>query len=167
MIIKVGDLFEITLSNQRKAVGHHVYWDTKNGPFIQVFDYIAEKDFFNVDDALTQPYMFPPVITGLKAAVRTGLWPVIGKKPVENFKYPKFISSHWNDKTGEVQLWFLYNGNSFSRLGPILPEKYRTLEYLVVWSPYAIIDRIETGSIPFPYGEMIRNNKFTPRVKSD
>jgi hypothetical protein len=165
MMIKIADLFEITLSDNKKAIGHYVYWDDKNGPLIQVFNYLANKDEMRIEDAIKMPYMFPPVITGLKAAVRNGLWPVIGKKPVINFTYPKFISSHWNDKTGEVTNWFLYNGNSFISLGLALPEEYKNLEYLVVWSPFDVIYRIETGIIPFPYGEMIKNNRFAPIVQ--
>lgn len=165
MMVKVGDLFEITLSDHRKAIGHYVYWDAKNGPFIQVYDYLAEKEDMRIEDALTRPYMFPPVITGIKAAVRNGLWPVIGKRPVTDFTYPKFISSYWNDQTGEVKNWFLFDGLNFINIGSFLPEEYKKLEYLVVWSPFDIIYRIETGLIPFPYGEMIKNNRFTPTVQ--
>lgn len=165
MIVKVGDLFEITLSDNRRAVGHYVYWDDKNGPFIQVFDHITTKEEMRIADAVTKQYLFPPVITGLRAMVRKGLWPVIGKKPVTDFIYPKFISSYWNDKTGEIKKWFLYDGKSFISIGLVLPEEYKKLEYLVVWSPYDVIYRIETGKIPFPFGEMIRDNKFTPIAK--
>lgn len=164
-MIRVGDLFEITLSNERCAIGHYVYRDKNNGPFIQVFDYIAYKDKFNLEEAIQAKYMFPPVITGLGAAIRTGLWYIVGKKMVKDFIYPKFISTFWNDKTGEVTNWFLYDGVNWIRIGPFLPDEYKSLEYLVVWSPYDVIDRVETGIIPFPYGEMIRNNKFTPSAQ--
>lgn len=166
-MVKVGDLFKITLSDNRKAVGHYVYWDDKNGPFIQIFNYLANKEELKIENAVKKPYMFPPIITGLKAAVRNGLWSVIGKMPVTDFIYPKFISSHWNDKTGEVKNWFLYDGIKFNSIGPFLSEEYKRLEYLVVWSPFDVIYRIETGLIPFPYGEMIKNNKFTPISSGD
>ena len=42
-MVKLGNIFEITLSDERKAIGHYVYWDKKNGPFIQVFNYIARE----------------------------------------------------------------------------------------------------------------------------
>ncbi len=162
MRLRVGDLFEITLSDNRKAIGHYVYWDDKNGPFIQVFKYLYDKEEVIVEKAIESSYMFPPVITGLRAAVRNSLWPLIGRKPIINFTYPNFISAHWNDKTGEVINWFLYNGKGFISLGPVLPEQYKNLEFLVVWSPFDVIYRIETGIIPFPYGDMIKNNRFTP-----
>ncbi len=160
-MIKVADLFEITLSNDKKAIGHYVFRDKQNGPLIQVFDYIANKDAVRIEDAVKKPYLFPPVITGLNAAVRTGLWPIIGKKAVINFVYPKFISSHWNINTGEVKNWFLYDQKGFTSLGPALPEEFKDLEYLVVWSPFDVISRIETGIIPYPFGDMIKNNRFT------
>ena len=165
-MIKVGDLFVITLSDHRMAVGHYVYWDNKNGPLIQVFDYTDNQQKINVEDAVKKSYMFPPVITGLKAAIRNSLWTVIGNLPVTDFIYPKFISSHWDEKTGEVKCWFLYDGINFNKIGVFLPDEYKNLEYLVVWSPFDIITRVETGIIPFPYGEMIRNNKFTPPAQS-
>lgn len=161
-MVKVGDLFEITLTNERCAIGHFVYRDKNNGPFIQVFKYISDKKDFNIEKAIHANYMFPPVITGLGAAIRTGLWQIVGKKTVNDFVYPKFISAFWDDKTGKVTNWFLYNGSSYEKLGPILPVEYKNLEYLVVWSPHDIIYRIETGEIPFPYGDMIKNNRFTP-----
>jgi len=161
-MVRVGDLFEITLSDRRVAIGHYVHRDDKNGPFIQVFNSITNKDDMEIEDVVATGYMFPPIITGLKAAVRKGLWPIIGKRPVIDFKYPKFLRSFWNDKTGEVKNWFLFDGvNDFS-LGPVLPEEYKSLEYMVVWSPLDVIYRVETGIIPFPFGEMIKNNKFTP-----
>lgn len=161
---KVGDVFEIPLSSNRLAVGHFVYHDKKHGPFIQAFDYIADKNGFNIQDAIQARYLFAPVITGLKAAIRTGLWNIVGYKPVVNFTYPKFISAIWNDKTGEVINWFLFDGENFIKLGPVLSEEYKPLEFMVVWSPYDVIYRIETGKIPFPYGEMIRDNKYTPLI---
>jgi hypothetical protein len=33
----------------------------------------------------------------------------------------------------------------------------------VVWSPADIVERIETGQVPFPYGDLIRANAFAPR----
>lgn len=161
-MVKVGDIFEILLSGNRKAVGHFVFNDKKHGPFIQVFDYIKDLTRFDIEEATQSPYIFPPVITGLRAAINSGLWRVVGNKSIENFVYPRFISSYWNDKTGEIIAWFLFDGESFIKLGPILPEEYKSLEFMVVWSPYDVVYRIETGEIPFPYGAMIKDNRFTP-----
>jgi hypothetical protein len=160
--MRIGDLFDIPLSGGRVAIGHFVYWDKNNGPFIQVFDYFVPKEKLNIEDAVQNEYLFPPIITGLNAAIRVGLWHKIGKKPVLDFKYPGFISCYWDEKTGEVYKWFLINGIEEKSLGLLLSEEFKSLEFLAVWSPYQIIERIETGIIPFPFGEMIKYNKFTP-----
>lgn len=160
--IKPGDLFRIPLSDEGYAIGHYVYWDQHNGPFIQVFDHIAPKGELDIDEVRNRKYLFPPVITGLMAAIKKGVWEIVGYEPVRGFVYPNFISAFWDQRTGEVINWFLYNGSSYTKLGPVLPLEYKILEVLVVWSPYDIAYRVETGNIPFPYGEMIKNNRFTP-----
>lgn len=165
MTIKIGDLFEIPLSGNRIAIGHYVFYDHKNGPLIQIFDYFADAGKANLADAVLKSYLFPPVITGLKAAIRAGIWQVVGKKPVIDFVYPKFISPVWADKTGVVINWFLYDGQSWFKLGPILPVENKELELLIVWHPNHIVDRLETGNLPYPYDEIIANNKFTPGSK--
>ena len=43
-----------------------------------------------------------------------------------------------------------------------MPAEYKKLEFLVVWDPKNVVDRIETGKTPFPYSDLIENNEFTP-----
>jgi hypothetical protein len=166
--VRVGDVFEIPLSDGRRAYGHYVFRDSRMGPLIQVYDLIVEGDreSHQVLDQLghAKP-SFPPVITGVYAAVRTGLWKVIGRLPVEKFEYPSFVENNYDEKTGEARTWFLWNGEKYVRIGLELPGQYRNLEFLVVWSPYDVAKRIETGEYPYPYGDLIRYNKFTPRQK--
>jgi hypothetical protein len=165
-MVRVGDIFEIPLSGNRKTYGQYVYKDKKQGPLIQVFDCIINSEIHFDKDFINKGHLFPPIITGLTAAIRVGLWCVVGKSSVINFNYPMFVSSLWDEKTGEVQKWFLWNGDKFIPNGPILPVEYKSFEYLIVWSPYDVVYRIETGEYPFPYGEMINNNKFTPIQKN-
>jgi hypothetical protein len=40
---KVGDIFEILLSNGKKAYGQYLHYSTM-GPIIQVFDILAKDD---------------------------------------------------------------------------------------------------------------------------
>ena len=84
---------------------------------------------------------------------------------VQNFVYPNFIATEYNEKTGKASIWFLWNGERYLRIGPELPEKYKELEYLMVWSPYDVVHRIEIGEYPFPYRDLIMHNEFTPRTK--
>jgi hypothetical protein len=106
--------------------------------------------------------LFPPVITGLYAAIKNGSWKVIGHQPVLNFIHPRFLSNLYDPDTGKAGIWFLWDGERDIRIGPTLPPEYKELEFLVVWTPQLVVNRIETGKIPFPYGDLIKNNKFTP-----
>lgn len=163
---KIGDIFEIPLKNEKKAYGQFVFNDIEQGPLIQVFDLIVKNGVqleIQDIDINTAHHLFPPVITGLTAATRSNLWRIIGNLPVKKFVYPKFVSAYYDEKTGEAYRWFVWDGQEYIRLGEKLPKKYKMLEYLVVWSPYDIAERIETGKYPYPYGDLIARNKFTPR----
>jgi hypothetical protein len=41
------------------------------------------------------------------------------------------------------------------------------LEFLSVWSPYDVAERIETGKGLFPNSELILNNQFTPMMNNE
>jgi hypothetical protein len=161
MQIIIGDIVEIPLSSGQKAYGQYVFWDHKMGPLIKIFDLQVDNEIKLVEIKNAKP-LFPPIITGLFAAVKKGLWKVVGNLPVIGFEYPGFISTIYDEKTGKARTWYLWNGSESIRIGDRLPEKYKNLEYLVVWSPYDVIDRIETGKYPYPYGDLIRFNRFTP-----
>lgn len=57
----------------------------------------------------------------------------------------------------------MWDGEKEIKIGKELPDEYKTLEFLVVWNPPNVTQRIETGEIPFPFGELIRDNEFTPK----
>jgi hypothetical protein len=158
---KVGDLFEIPLSDGRNAYGQYLHY-SKMGPIIQVFDLITDREV-TVEQIVSSKPLFPPVITGLYAAVKEGYWKITGYQPISNFIHPKFVSTLYDQQTGMARIWFLWDGERDIRIGPELRPEYKSLEFLVVWNPQDVVNRIETGKIPFPYAELIQNNKFTPR----
>lgn len=160
-MVKVGSIFEIPLSGQRFAYGQYLCRD-KMGPIIQVFKIISPQRP-GLEEILSSGLMFPPIITGLSAAIKSGLWTVIGFKKITSFEYPGFISTFENEQTGEATIWYYWDGKQSIRLGPVLPDEYKTKEYLMVWSPYDVVHRIETGEYPFPYNDLILYNRFTPR----
>jgi hypothetical protein len=161
-MIKVGDVFEITLSDGRYAYGQYVFRDQKMGPIVQIFDLISEEHV-SIGQLGSVRSLFPPIITGLFAAIRTGMWKVIGRRPVEGFAYQNFVSTLFDDKTGKARIWFLWNGEKSIKLGPQLPKEYKNLEYLMVWNPPDVVKRIETGEYVFPFRELILNNEFAPK----
>lgn len=159
--IKIGDVFEIPLSNRLKAYGQYVFKDIKIGPMIRVSELITQNEV-SICQLNFDKLLFPPLFTGLIAAIRTGLWNIIGHVPVNNFNYPKFVSAIYDQKTGKVKIWYLWDGKEYTKIGFNLPEEYKILEYLIGWAPQDIATRIETGIYPFPYRELIQNNQFTP-----
>jgi hypothetical protein len=164
-MIRIGDIIQIPLSNQRNAFGQYVYNDKVMGPLLQIYKPTLNDDF-DLDLLRKINWLFPPIITGLHWAVRQGMWTVIDRAKVSEFSYPKFIRTLYDEKTGKASVWYLWEGKESIRLGPKLSREYRKLEYLVVWSPFDIVERIETGVYPYPYGDLIKHNRFTPRTEN-
>jgi hypothetical protein len=159
---KVGDIFEMTLSDGKRAFGQYLH-SSKMGPIVQIFDLLSDENV-PLEKIISSDLLFPPVITGLLGAVREGYWKIVGYKPIVNFIHPKFVSTLYDEESGKARTWYLWDGQREVKIGPILPEEYKKLEFLVVWNPSNVVKRIETGEIPFPYGELIKNNKFAPLV---
>lgn len=160
-MVKLGAVFEIPLEKGLFAYGQYVFKDLKMGPIVQVFDLFSESRIQVKELDFAKP-LFPPIITGIIVAIRSGLWSVIGKREVKNFIYPNFVSAYYDQKTGKARTWFLWDGAKYIPLGSQLPEEFKRLEYLIVWSPSDVVRRIETGEYLFPYRELILNNEFMP-----
>ena len=147
--IRVGDIFEIPLLDGRRAYGQYVYRDSESGPIVQIFDLILkETESFKIEMISKSRPLFPPVITGLFAAIRTGEWKVVGHLDVEDFVYPLFLSPLRGRDPFSVKKWYLWDGKRYTELGEALPEKYNTLEMTGVWAPFDLAKRIETGNNP-------------------
>jgi hypothetical protein len=156
--IRIGDVFEIALSDGRKAWGQYVFKDKKMGPLVQIFDLITE-DEISLDQLRDAELLFPPVLTGLFAAIKVGFWNVIGHLSIERFVYPRFISTFYDDKTGKARIWYLWDGEKDTSIGRELSEEYKQLEFLCVWDPRDVVHRIETGENP--YDDLIQTNRYT------
>jgi len=149
--VKVGDVFEIPLSDGKKAYGQFVYDDKQMGPLVRVFD-LTTHDVIDVDGLMCKlqeaGVLLGPLFTGVYAAIRTGLWRVIGHLPVKGFVYPGFLMVFYE---GERVLgpWRLWNGEKEIVLGRRLPDEYKNREMLAVWAPSDVAERIETGENPY------------------
>lgn len=150
--VQIGDVFEIPLSDGRKAFGQYVYRDEQKGPIVRIFDVVVENDMeLDICSLENAGLLFPPVITGVFAAVRTGLWQKVGNLPSDDFQYQNFISRVY-DPNGTLRgPWFLWNGEHSRELGYDLPPEYRNLEFLIVWNPINLTRRIETGENYYTY----------------
>ena len=100
---KVDGIFEITLSNSKRAFAQFLHFG-KMGPIIQVFDLISMSES-TLDSVLASKPLFPPIITGLFAAIRGGFWKVIGNRPVASFTQPRFVTAAYDERTGEAKRW--------------------------------------------------------------
>jgi len=160
-MIRTGDIIEIPLSDHKKGYAQYIIRD-RYGPVIQVFDCITfERPEINL--ILESKPLFPPVITGLFAAVRTGFWEKIGSRNIGEIPHPGFVSTFYDRQTGKAGIWFYWDGEKSISLGPKLPDVHKSREYLIVWDPHDVAHRIETGEYPFPYKDLILYNKYTPR----
>ncbi len=161
MPIEIGDVLEIPLPDGRRAYCQVVAHEDAFGFLIRVFDRIGSarlplESLADADD------LFPPVFSAAGDAVQEGAWCVAGRLPVVDFTCPPFVTSKYDEKTGRAAMWFLWEQGIYTYLGPDLPEEHKRREYLVVWSPADIVARIESGQIPYPYGELLRDGYFMP-----
>src|SRR5260221_13545948 len=96
-IIKIGDIFEIPLSDGKRAYGQYVYYDKRYGPIVRIFNYFRDKDTLpDIDELMNAPLLFPPLIMGIFATIRESIWKVIGNRKVSDFKYPGFLEAMWD-----------------------------------------------------------------------
>ena len=154
--IQIGDVFEMPLSDGRVAYGQYVFLDEKMGPLIRVFDLFTRGEVpweQLVDQLQSAGLLFPPVITGLFAAIRAGFWKIIGHMPTGEFTYPGFIST-MHESYKQLSDWYLWDGKESVRLGRELPARYKHMEFLAGWDPHGVVHRIETGENP--YDKLIR-----------
>lgn len=157
--VKIGDIIKIPLSDGRNAYGQYLFDDTKMGTLIQIYNQISESRI-EIEDLRYSNLLFPPVITGLYGAIRSGLWTIVGNLPVKEFIYPNFISTMFDLRTGSIGVWYLWDGQSSRKIGSHLPSKYKQLEFLVVWAPQDVVIRIEAGQLQEPYRTLIHENRL-------
>ena len=146
--LKVGDVFEISLSDGTKAYGQFLGKHPMMGELVWIFD-LTTHDEVDPDVLMSKlegaAIRLGPVFTVLSPTVRDGTWRVIGRLPVkEDFAFPCFLSVV--SISGETLTpWKLWDGERDIVLGRKLPAEYKGLEMLVIWSPLSLVQRIETG----------------------
>lgn len=165
--LKTGDILMIPLPDETFVIGQIVLLDLRRGapmnPLLQVLrKRYTSGTTVEIEKIDLKDHLLPPVITGVGGAVKNGYWKKIGHRSVENFSYPSFISTIWSQETGEAGNWYLRNAMGTYLIGKSLSSEYKHLEFDVVLDPHDVTERIMTGKISFPFGEMIQNNRFDP-----
>ncbi|MCC6569570.1 MAG: hypothetical protein IT315_10065 [Anaerolineales bacterium] len=141
---------EIPLSDGRKAFGRYLHRDSQMGPILQVYDLILKnREEVNLETLKVTNDLFKPVFVGIGAAVRSGIWKIIGYLPVENFAYPGFLWPSWSGDPPIVYRWSFWDGTKSIPLGTKLPEEYKKYEYIGGYAAPDIAKRIKTGEESF------------------
>ncbi len=146
---KLGDCFEIPLSNGEFAYGQYIYLDDRTmglGTLVQIFNFLSDRrlDLEQFKATLTSTrFMFPPVFVGLLPAIRSGRWRIVGNLPVSNFIFPKFRST-LGTRPGIYHDWKIWDGANTVAVGD-LPVAYRSLELKMVWGAEGLEERIIEG----------------------
>ena len=120
------------------------------GQIVRIFDLVT-TNAISIGELVRRPLLFPPIVTGIKAAIKSGQWTVIGNIPVDDFEYPYFISAMYDGVRKKMGLWYLWDGNKYTPIDYKLPKEYKKFEQLVVWAPGDVEKRIETGVNPIDY----------------
>lgn len=144
---KVGDVYEIQLSDGRKAYAQFIHEDRIYGSMLSVFDLITLDDAA-LNIILGSPQKFPPIICDISQGIRENIMKPIGHDTIQQFNYPGFVVWKEDDRNRKPAAWYLWDGRDFYRLSTVLPEKFHRLEYLRVWSAQELVERIETGKLP-------------------
>lgn len=148
--LRVGSILEIPISDGCRAFGRYLHRDAQQGQILQVYDVILKgNESINTESLKNAKNLFSPVFVGISAALRAGLWRIVGYLPVENFTYPGFLSAHWSGEPLVVNRWFFWDGTHYISLGKKLPEEYKKYEYIGGYAAQDIAKRIETGEESF------------------
>lgn len=159
--LKLGDIFEIPLSGNRKTYGQYIFMDKRYGPLVRIFNYIVKlSDVPKIEKIIQAPLLFPPIIMGIHATIREGIWKVVGNIKMTDFTYPGFLHPNWDPTTGHASRWSLWNGETTIDLGEKVPGHYKEKECIAVYSYDLVVKRIETGHVTFKH--LIDTNYYHP-----
>jgi hypothetical protein len=162
--LKIGDLFEIPLSDGRKAYGQFVYENM--GSIIRIFDYFTSRDEeADLNKIDTSKLLFPPIHAGIHLALKLKMWKIIGRLPYDDYVFKGFLNYNEvlplpADRKEPVRIksWALWDGKKSIPLGEKLPEEYQHYEDVGIYPPDFITKRIETGWDMFQYPK--KHNRF-------
>lgn len=143
----MGDIYKIPITKMKHAYAQYCHEDNF-GYMIKFFNLITAEDL-DLTEIINLDLMFPPIYVGIFPALREGGWIKIGNLEVKNFKVPRFKSG-LPDRYGNVNNWWLIDGEKEISLGKKLPEKYKNLEHKAGWSYHDVVKRIKNkGKIPY------------------
>ncbi|HKY21465.1 MAG TPA: hypothetical protein VJM31_09620 [Vicinamibacterales bacterium] len=144
---KIGDIVEID-TGQGLAYAHYTHQHPMYGALLRVF----------ANRKPTRPADLSAVVNGeptfsaffpLSAALHRNLVSIAGHVPLSERakKFPVFRAGVVDPKTGKVADWWLWDGVTERRVGP-LTDEMRTFPIRGTWNDTILIERILSGWTP-------------------
>ena len=142
--LKVGHIFKSPAGKGKHAYGQYCY-DCRRGSMIRIFDIVTDREM-DLEEITKRELMFPPIFVGLPAAIREGVWELVGFQELKDFKVPLFKTSLFAPAEKD-NTWFVIDVTTDKTIkkGSRVPWRYRKLERAGTWSAYDVIKRIENG----------------------
>ncbi|WP_158133745.1 hypothetical protein [Vibrio navarrensis] len=139
---KLGDIVEIPLPENGTGYAQYTHKHKQYGALLRVFQ-VCEK-VEDISYLLTVPHQFTTFFP-LGAAVSREIVSIVGSLPIrEEFKaFPIFRSGMVN-KSGTVEVWWLWDGENEERIGKLSPKQ---MEYPIrgIINDTLLIERICEG----------------------
>jgi len=145
--VKIGDIIEITTS-KGLAYAQYTHRHKQYSALIRVLEGLFEsrpKDFATL---VKQRHRFVTFVP-LQAAVNREIFSIVGNEevPEEAKEFPIFRAGVIDQETMKVATWWLWDGEKEWRIGELTPEQ-RSFPIASVWTPVALVQRIESGWTP-------------------
>lgn len=139
----IGNVYQLPLPDGRFAFAQYLQWSESDGPLVQVYDLILDRELRSLAELNEARALFPPVFVSLATCTRSGRWKRVGTRPVPEFEFPTFRAIDVF-KPGTYEGWSLWDGYEVKFIGK-LPRDLRSLEVLFVWGCEGLEERIATG----------------------
>lgn len=145
--VRIGDVIEI-LTARGLAYAQYTHRKSQWGALLSVlpgFHEVRPTDLIALVNQREKFRTFFP----LQAAVSSGIFEVIGNVPVPRHAedFPRFRSAGFVDREGQVHDWYLWDGETSTKL-EALTLALRRLPILQVWNDTLLIHRIEEEWTP-------------------
>lgn len=145
--IQIGDVIEIPTA---KGLAYAQYSHNNNlcGELIRILPGFFKERPEKLEAVVSQSETFS-IFFPLRVAMKRKIFDVATNLPVPDFakKFPLFRSGAVNPATGEVNTWWLWDGEQEWKVGDITQEQ-RKLPLREIWNDTLLIEKIESCWTP-------------------
>lgn len=146
---KVGDLVEIKTA-RGLAYAQVTHLHSTYGTLMRMLPSFHEGRPDDLAPIVDQKEMYVAFVA-LGVPITKGSITVVGNLPVPTWarSFPLFRCGTPNPKTNNVEVWWLWDGENYQRVGRLTAEQ-RKLPISGIWGDQFLIDRLEQGWRPDP-----------------